>query len=91
MKFNTFGRVIGRFAAIAVCAATIAACGISAEDPPRAMYGRTAWSDGWQVTCTNRDPDAEPKSSVNYHVKTDCAQYEVAQRMQYHQPAIAAK
>jgi hypothetical protein len=89
MDTKSFGRVVGRFAMAAGLAMALNACTMSAEDPPRAMYGMTAWSDGWQTTCNNLDPAVEPKYPDAEHLTNDCAQYEVAQRMHNQQPEVA--
>ena len=47
MDMKYVGRVVGRFAMAAGLALALNACSMSAEDPPRAMYGTIAWSDGW--------------------------------------------
>ncbi len=54
------------------------------------MYGTTAWSDAWQRTCSDLDPAVEPKYPGAEYLQNDCAQYEVAQRMHYDLPALAA-
>jgi hypothetical protein len=90
MDIKSVGRVVGRLA-VAICFAfALNACGMSAEDPPRAMYGTTAWSDAWQTTCNDLDPAVAPKHPDSGHLKNDCAQYEVAQRMRNYQPEVAA-
>ena len=63
---------------------------MAVEDPPRAMYGTTAWSDAWQRTCSDLDPVVQPKHPGAEHLNNDCAQYEVAQRMHNYQPEVAA-
>ena len=90
MDMNSVGRVVGRFAVAACFAIALNACSMPAEDPPRAMYGTTAWSDAWQVTCNDLDPAVEPKHPGAEHLINDCAQYEVAQRMRNYQPEVAA-
>ena len=90
MDTKSFGRVIGRVAMAAGFAMALSACGMAVEDPPRAMYGTTAWSDGWQRTCNDLDPSVEPKHPDAEHLTNDCAQYEVAQRMHNYQPEVAA-
>ena len=88
MKYG--GRVVGRFAMAAGLAMALSACSMAVEDPPRAMYGTTAWSDAWQITCSDIDPAAEPKHLGYEHLNNDCAQYLVAQRMHNQQPEVAA-
>ena len=90
MDMKYVGRVVGRFAVATCFAFALNACGMSAEDPPRAMYGTTAWSDGWQTTCNDLDPTVEPKHPGYEHLNNDCAQYQVAQRMHRQQPEVAA-
>ena len=90
MDTKYVGRVVGRFAVATCLALALNACSMSAEDPPRAMYGRTAWSDGWQTTCNDLDPSVEPKHPDYEHLNDDCAQYQVAQRMRIYQPEVAA-
>jgi hypothetical protein len=89
MDMNSVGRVVGRFAMAAGLAMALSACSMAIEDPPRAMYGTTAWSDGWQRTCIDLDPTVAPKHPGSEHLKNDCAQYEVAQRMRNQQPQVA--
>jgi hypothetical protein len=89
MDIKYVGRVVGRFAMAAGLAMALNGCTMSAEDPPRAMYGTTAWSDGWQRTCSDFDPTVQPKHPDAEHLKNDCGQYEVAQRMRNQQPAVA--
>jgi hypothetical protein len=90
MNINTFGRKVGRFAAAAGLAIAMTGCGMALEDPPRAMYGTTAWSDAWQVTCSDVSPaGTEPQKLGAEHVDNDCHQYEVAQQMRYHEPRVA--
>ena len=90
MDSKYVGRVVGRFAVAAGLAMALSACSIAAEDPPRAMYGTTAWSDAWQRTCGDLDPVVEPKHPGYEHLNNDCAQYEVALQMRNRQPALAA-
>jgi hypothetical protein len=89
MDMKYVGRVVSRFAMAAGLAMALNGCTMSAEDPPRAMYGTTAWSDGWQRTCSDLDPTVEPKHPGAEHLNNDCAQYEVAQRMHNYQPEVA--
>jgi hypothetical protein len=91
MNMKNVGRAVGRVAMTAGLAMALSACGMTAEDPPRAMYGTTAWSDGWQTTCSALDPVVEPKHPGYEHLNNDCAQYEVALQMRNRQPAVAAK
>jgi len=90
MEINTLGRTVGRLAMAAGLAMALSACSMAAEDPPRAMYGTTAWSDAWQRTCNDLDPTVEPKHPGYEHLNNDCAQYEVAQQMRNRQPEVAA-
>ena len=90
MDIKCVGRVVGRFAVATCFAFALNACTMSAEDPPRAMYGTTAWSDGWQRTCNDLDPAVEPKHPDYEHLNNDCAQYQVALRMHNYQPEVAA-
>jgi hypothetical protein len=90
MDMKSFGRVVGRVAMAAGLAMALSACGMAVEDPPRAMYGTTAWSDGWQRTCGDLDPAVEPKHPGYEHLNNDCAQYEVALQMRNRQRALAA-
>jgi hypothetical protein len=61
------------------------------EDPPRAMYGTTAWSDAWQVTCNDVSPAGiEPINKGALDLGNDCHQYEVAQQMRYNEPRLAS-
>ena len=90
MDITSLGRVVGRVAMAAGFALTLNACRLVVEDPPRAMYGTTAWSDGWEMTCNDIDPsDAQPQRVGYQHLDADCQQYLVAQRMRYHQPLLA--
>ena len=91
MDIKCVGRVVGRVAVASCFALALNACGMSAEDPPRAMYGMAAWSDGWQTTCNDLDPSVQPKHPDAEHLTNDCAQYEVAQRMRNQQPEVARK
>jgi hypothetical protein len=91
MDINTFGRKVARFAAAAGLVIAMSGCGMALEDPPRALYGTTAWSDAWQVTCSDLDPSGiEPQKLGAQHVDNDCHQYEVAQHMRYHEPRVAS-
>jgi hypothetical protein len=90
MDMKNVGRVVGRFAVVTCFAFALNACSMSAEDPPRAMYGTIAWSDAWQRTCSDLDPAVEPKHPGYEHLNNDCAQYEVALQMRNRQPAVAA-
>jgi len=91
MDINTLGRKVGRLAAAAGLALAMSGCGMALEDPPRAMYGTTAWSDAWQVTCSDVSPaGTEPQKLGAEHVDNDCHQYEVAQQMRYHEPRVAS-
>ena len=90
MDTKSFGRVIGRVAMAAGFAMALSACGMAVEDPPRAMYGTTAWSDGWQRTCKDLDPVAEPTHPGYEHLNDDCGQYELALQMRNREPALAA-
>jgi hypothetical protein len=89
MDMNTVRRVVGRLAVGTGLAIALSACGMAVEDPPRAMYGTTAWSDAWQGTCNDLDPVVGPKLPGYEHLRNDCAQYEVAQQMRYRQPEVA--
>ena len=90
MDIRSFGRVVGRVAMAAGFAVALSACSMAVEDPSRAMYGTTAWSDAWQRTCSDVDPAVEPKHPGHEHLNIDCAKYEVAQRMHNNQPEVAA-
>jgi len=61
------------------------------EDPPRAMYGTTAWSDSWKITCNDVDLSDVQLKSVDYrqHLGNDCQQYQVAQQMGHQLPILA--
>ena len=90
MDTKSLGRMVSRVAMAAGLAMALSACGMAVEDPPRAMYGTTAWSDAWQRTCGDLDPVVEPKHPGYEHLNHDCAQYEVAQQMRNRQPEVAA-
>ena len=90
MDMKSLGRMVSRVAMAAGLAMALSACSIAAEDPPRAMFGTTAWSDGWQTTCNDLDPEVEPKHAGYEHLNNDCAQYAVALQMRNGQPALAA-
>jgi hypothetical protein len=91
MDINTFGRKVGRLAAAAGLAIAMSGCGMALEDPPRALYGTTAWSDAWQVTCSDVDLSGTATQKLGAeHVDNDCHQYEVAQQMRYHEPRLAS-
>jgi hypothetical protein len=90
MDINTFGRKVGRLAAAAGLAIAMSGCGMALEDPPRAMYGTTAWSDAWQVTCSDVTSGFEPINNGALHLGNDCHQYDVAQQMRYHEPRLAS-
>ena len=90
MDTRSFGQVVGRVAIAAGFAFALSACSMAVEDPPRAMYGTTAWSDSWKVTCNDVDPSDAQLTSVHYrHRDNDCQQYQVAQKMGYHLPILA--
>jgi len=89
MASNLLGLMVGRLAAAAGLAVALSACSLALEEPARAMYGTTAWSDAWQTTCGDVDPAVKPERLSYEHLNHDCAQYEVAQRMRNHQPAVA--
>ena len=90
MGIYSIGRAVGRFAAVAGLAIAMSGCGMAPEDPPRAMYGTTAWSDAWQVTCSDDYPSGtEPEKLGAEHLDQDCYQYQVAQQMRSHEPRIA--
>jgi hypothetical protein len=91
MAIRSCGTVIRRVAMAAGFALALSACSMAVEQPPRAMFGDAAWSDGWQLTCGQVDlPDAQPERVGYEHLYNDCRQYEVAQRLRYHQPLFAA-
>jgi len=91
MDINTFGRTVGRLAAAAGLAIAMSECGMALEDPPRAMYGTTAWSDAWQVTCNDVNPSCtQPQKLGAEHVDNDCHRYDVAQQMRYHESRLAS-
>jgi hypothetical protein len=90
MDMKSLGQVVGRVAMAAGLAMALSAYGMAAEDPPRPMYGTTAWSDAWQRTCGDLDSVVEPKQPGYEHLNNDCAQYEVAQQMRNQQPEVAA-
>jgi hypothetical protein len=90
MDTKSLGRMVSRVAMAAGLAIALSACGVAVEDPPRAMYGTTAWSDAWQRTCNDLDPTVEPKHPGYEHLNNDCAQYEVAQQMRNRQSEVAA-
>jgi hypothetical protein len=89
MDIKCVGRVVGLFAMATCFAFALNACSISAEDPQRAMYGTTAWSDGWQTTCNDLDRAVGPTHPGYEDLNDDCAQYEVAQRMHNQRPEVA--
>jgi hypothetical protein len=89
MAINSYGRAIGRFAAVAGLAIAMCGCSVAREDPPRAMYGTAAWSDGWQLTCDNDPSGPEPEKLGAEHLNEDCHQYEVAQQMRSREPRVA--
>jgi hypothetical protein len=87
----TVGRKVGRLAAAAGLAIAMSGCSVALEDPPRAMYGTTAWSDAWQVTCSDVDPAGTKAQKLGAeHVDNDCYQYKVAQQMRDHEPRVAS-
>ena len=90
MDINTLGRKVGRFVAAAGLAIAMSGCGMALEDPPRAMYGTTAWSDAWQVTCNDYPADIQPINNGALDLGNDCHQYDVAQQMRYHEPRLAS-
>jgi hypothetical protein len=54
------------------------------------MYGTTAWSDAWEVTCSGVNPrGTEPQKLGAEPLDNDCHQYEVAQQMRYYEPRVA--
>ncbi|HEY6394657.1 MAG TPA: hypothetical protein VIX12_04510 [Candidatus Binataceae bacterium] len=93
MDSNSFKRIAARVSTAAVAMGFVLAlngCGTAVEDPPRAMFGTVAWSDGWNRTCNDVDPsDKQPHQYGDEHLNKDCAQYLAAQRMHYRQPALA--
>jgi hypothetical protein len=92
MDTNRVGRVLGRLATAVGLAIALTGCGMAVEDPPRAMYGTSAWSNAWQTTCGSVDPGAKPEQLGDQHLNNDCAQYDVAQRLRNnYEPSIAAK
>lgn len=91
MGIRSFGKAIGGLAMAAGFAIALSSCSMAVEQPSRAMFGTTAWSDGWQLTCGQVDlSDAQPKKTGYEHLYNDCRQYEVAQRMRYRQPELAS-
>jgi hypothetical protein len=90
LNLGSFGRVLGRLAIAAGFALALSACSMAVEQPPRAMFGTAAWSDAWQMTCSDVYTGNGKPQQVGYeHLNHDCEQYQVAQRMQYHQPEVA--
>jgi len=90
MGIYSIGRAVGRFAAVAGLAIAMSGCRMALEDPPRALYGTTAWSDAWQVTCSDVYPSGtEPEKLGAEHLDKDCYQYQVAQQMRSNQPRVA--
>jgi hypothetical protein len=92
MGTKSCGTVLRRVAIAVGFALVLGGCSMAVEQPPRAMFGTTAWSDGWQLTCGQVDlPDDQQPQKVDYdHLYKDCRQYEVAQRLRYNQPLFAA-
>jgi hypothetical protein len=91
MSMLTVGREVGRLAAVVGLAIAMSGCKVVLEDPPRAMYGTTAWSDAWQVTCSDVDPSGtKPQKLGAEHLDNDCHQYEVAQHMRNQEPRVAS-
>jgi len=90
MDTSSFRKVVGRVAMAAGFAFALSACSMRVEDPPRAMYGTTAWSDSWKMTCNDVDPtDVQLKSVDHRHLGNDCQQYQVAQQMGSRLPILA--
>ena len=90
MDTRSFGQVVGRVAMAAGFAFALSACSMRVEDPPRAMYGTTAWSDSWKMTCNDVDPtDVQLKSVDHRHLGNDCQRYQVAQQMGHQLPILA--
>ena len=91
MDTRSFGKVVGRVAIAAGFAFALSACSMRVEDPPRAMYGTTAWSDSWKITCNDVDLSDTQLTSVDYrqHLGNDCQQYQVAQQMGHQLPILA--
>jgi hypothetical protein len=90
MGTRSCGTAIRRLAMAAGFALALSACSVAVEQPPRAMFGDTAWSDGWQLTCGQIDlPDGQPQKVGYEHLYNDCRQYDVAQRLRYQQPLFA--
>jgi hypothetical protein len=91
MDTRSFGQVVGRVVMAAGFAFALSACSMRVEDPPRAMYGTTAWSDSWKMTCNDVDPtDVQLKAVDHRHLGNDCQQYQVAQQMGSRLPILAA-
>ena len=89
MGICSFGRAVGRFAPVAGLPIAMSACRMALEDPPRAMYGTAAWSDAWQVPCSERiAAGTEPQKLGAKHLDNDCHRYEVAEQ-RYHEPRVA--
>jgi len=80
MDINTLGRKVGRFVAVAGLAIAMSGCGMALEDPPRAMYGTTAWSDAWQVTCSDNPAGIQPINNGALDLGNDW----------YHEPRVAS-
>jgi len=90
MDTRSFGQVVGRVAMAAGFAFALSACSMRVEDPPRAMYGTTAWSDSWKMTCNDVDPsDIQLRKVDHRHLGNDCQQYQVAQQMGSQLPIFA--
>jgi hypothetical protein len=85
----TVGREVGRLTAAAGLAIAMSACSVALVDPPRAMYGTSAWSDAWQVTCGVDPWGTKPEKLGAEHVDNDRHQYEVALQMRDREPRVA--
>ena len=94
MSMRTVWKEVGRLAAVVGLAIAMSACRMALEDPPRAMYGTTAWSDAWQVTCNDADPSETTSQKLGAqqarNLDNDCHQYEVAQQMRNSEPRVAS-
>jgi hypothetical protein len=75
---------------VAGLAIAMSGCGMALEDPPRAMYGTTAWSDACQLTCSDGyTTSTEPENLGAEDLDKDCYQYQVAQQMRSQEPRLA--
>jgi hypothetical protein len=93
MGSKSLKRMVGRVSIAAVALGFVFAlngCSNAVEDPPRAMFGTVAWSNGWDRICNDVDLSSkQPQHYGDEHLNKDCKQYDLAQQMRYHQPIYA--